>query len=110
MVFAIHQHEMATGIHVSPPILNLLSHFTPHCIPLGCLRAPTLGALVHASNLHRSSILHMIMYMFQCYSLKSAHPHLFPLIPKVCSLHLCLLCCHACRIVGTIFLSSLYMH
>ena len=28
--------------------------------------------------------------MFQCYSLKSSHPLLFPLSPKVCSLHLCL--------------------
>ena len=63
----------------------------PHSIPLGCPRAPALGALRHASNLHWSSILHMVMYMFQCYSLKSSHPHLLPLSPKVCSLHLCLL-------------------
>ena len=41
--------------------------------------------------------------MFQCYSLKSSHPHLLPLSPKVCSLHLCLLCRPACRIVVTIF-------
>ena len=42
--------------------------------------------------------------MFQCYSLKSSHPHLLPLSPKVCSLHLCLLCRPACGIVVTIFL------
>ena len=36
------------------------------------------------------SILHMVIYMFLCYSLKSCHPHLLPLSPKVCSLHLCL--------------------
>ena len=45
------------GIHVShhpkPP-----SHLLPHPIPLGCPRAPTLGALFHESNLHWSSILH----------------------------------------------------
>ena len=28
--------------------------------------------------------------MFLCYSLKSCHPRLLPLSPKVCSLHLCL--------------------
>ena len=37
--------------------------------------------------------------MFQCYSLKSSHPPLLPHSPKVCSLHLCLSCCLAYRIV-----------
>ena len=36
------------------------------------------------------SILHMVICMFQCYSLKSSHPRLLPLSPKVCSSHLCL--------------------
>ena len=49
-------------------------------------------------------------YIFQYHSLKSSHSHLLPLSPKVCSLHLCLLCCPACRIIGTIFLNSIYMH
>jgi len=57
----------------------------------------------------RSSVLHMVIYMFQCYSLKSSHPCLLPLSPKVCSLHLCLLCCLACRIVITVFLNSIYV-
>ena len=48
------------------------------------------------------------MYMFQCYSLKSSHP-LLPLSPRVCSLRLCLLCCPACRVIGTIFLNSICM-
>ena len=63
MAFAIHRHESATGAHVSP-ILK------PPPIPLGCPRAPALSALLHASNSHWSSILHMLIYMFQCYSLK----------------------------------------
>ena len=50
------------------------------------------------------------MYMFQCYSLKSSHSLLLPLSPKFSSLCLCFLCCPARRIVGTIFLDSIYMH
>ena len=89
MVLALYQHELAAGIHVSPdpepPI-----HLPPDPIPLGCPRAPALGPLFPAPNLHCSSVLHMAMYMFQRYSLKSPHPHLLPLNPKVCSLYLCL--------------------
>ena len=108
MALAIHQHKSGTGTHVSPH-LKLYSHFSPHPIPLGCPRAPALGALLHASNLPWSSILHMVIYMFQCYSLKSSHPLLLPQSPRVCSLHLCLLCCPACRIISTVFLKFMYM-
>ena len=37
----------------------------------------------------------IIIYMFQCYSLKSSHPRLLPQSPKDCSIHLCLFCCLA---------------
>ena len=58
--------------------------YHPVCpIPLGCSFALALGALLHALSLRWSSILHMVMYMFQCYSLKSSHPHLLPHSPKV---------------------------
>ena len=56
MGFAIYQHELATGIRVSPHPESP-SHLPPHSSPLGCPRAPALGALLHASNLHWSSIL-----------------------------------------------------
>ena len=108
MVFAIHWHESAMDVHVSSHP-DPLTHFPPHPIPLGCPRAPALGALLHASNLHCSSILHVAVCMFQCYSLKPSHLHLLPLSPKVSSLHLCPLCCPACRIVGAIFLNSIYL-
>ena len=65
-------------------------HLRPHPIPLGCLRALALGALLHALSLYCSSIFLMIMYMCQCYSLKSSYPRLLPQSPKVCSLHLVL--------------------
>ena len=80
------------------------SHLPPHPTPLGCPRALALGALLHASNLHWSSILHMVICMFQCYSLKSSHPCLLPHSPEVCSLHSCLFCCLAYRVLVTIFL------
>ena len=38
-------------------------HLPPHPIPLGCTRAPVWGALLHASNLHWSSILHMVIHV-----------------------------------------------
>ena len=59
----------------------------PHLCRLS--RSPPLGALCDTWNPHWLAILHVVMYMFQCYSLKSSHP-LLPLSPKVCSLHLCL--------------------
>ena len=51
--------------------------------------------------------------MFQCYSLKSSHIWwlcLLPQSPKVCSLHRCLFCCLACRIIITVSINSIYMH
>ena len=85
-------------------------HLPPYPIPQGHPSAPALSTLPHASNLDRQSISHMIIYMFQCYSLKSSHPHLLPQSPKVCSLYLCLFCCLAYRVIVTIFLNSIYMH
>ena len=54
------------------------------------------------------SFLHDV-YMFQCHSPKSSHPHPLPLSPKVRSTHLCLLCCLTYRVIITIFLNSIYM-
>ena len=105
--FAIHSHESSMGIHVSPPSQTPL-HRLPYPIHLCCPKAPVLGTLLHALNLYWSSVLHMVMYVFQCYSLKSPHP-LLTLSLKVCYLHLCLLCCPACRIIGFVFLNSIYM-
>ena len=67
------------------------SHLPPHRIPQGHARAPALSTLSDASNLDWRYVSHMVIYMFQCYSVKSSHPLLLPLSPKVCSLHLCLL-------------------
>ena len=107
--FATHQHETATGAHVfphpKPPF-----HLTAHPIPLGYPGAPALSALHHALNLHWSSIVHKVIYMFQGYSLKSSHPPLLPHSPKVCSLHLVSLLLLCNKVIITIFLNSIYMH
>ena len=55
--------------HPDPP-----THLPPHPISQGHPSAPTLSTLFHALNLHWHSISHMLIYMFQCYSLKSPHP------------------------------------
>ena len=54
------------------------SHLPRHPIPQGHPSAPALSTLFHASNLDWQSISHMVIYMFQCYSLKSSHPRLLP--------------------------------
>ena len=59
--------------HPEPP-----SHLPSHPIPQGHPSAPALSTLSHASNLDWRSISHMVIYMFQCYSLKSSHPRLLP--------------------------------
>ena len=96
------------GVYMCSPPQNPF-HFPPHLIFLGHPSASALSALSHALNLDWRSISHVIIYMFQCYSLKSSHPCLLSQSPKVCSLHLCLFCCHACRIVITVILNPIYM-
>ena len=80
---------------------------TPHPTPQGCPKSTALSALFYASNLDWWSISHLVIYMFQCYFLKSSHPRLLPQSPKVCSLHLCLFWYHAYRVIVTIFLNSI---
>ena len=58
------------------------SHLPPHPISQHHPSVSALSTLSHASNLDWRSISHMIIYMFQCYSLKSSHPRLLPQSPK----------------------------
>ena len=91
------------------PILNPASHHPPRTIPLGHPSAPAPSILYHASNLDWRFVSYMILYMFQCHSSKSSHPHPLPQSPKDCSIHLCLFCCLTYRVIVTIFLNSIYM-
>ena len=71
--------------------------------------APAPSILYPASNLDWWLGSYMIVYMFQCHSPKSSHPCPLPQSPKDSSIHLCLFCCLAYRVIITIFLNSIYM-
>ena len=79
--FAIYWHESARGVHISH-ILNP----PPSSLPIPSLRVILVhhpwAPLSNASNLDWWYVSHMIINMFQCYSLKSSHPHLLPQSPK----------------------------
>ena len=81
----------------------------PRTIPLGHPSAPALSILYPASNLDWRFVSYMILYMFQCYSPKSSHPLPLPQSPKDCSIHLCLFCCLAYRVIITTCLNSIYI-
>ena len=91
MVSAIHQNESAIGIQCPLP-LKPPSHLPPDSTSLGGHRALPLGSLCHKANFHWLSTLHMVMHMFQCYSLKSSQLLSPQLCSKVCSLCLHLHC------------------
>ena len=83
MVLAIDQYEL-TLVYMCPLPFEPPSHLPCLPTPLRCCRAPAFGSLSHTSNSHWLSLLHTVMYMFQCYPLKSSHPHLPTLCPNVC--------------------------
>ena len=91
------------------PHPELHPHLPPCTIPLGSLSAPAPSIQYRASNLDWQLVSYMIFYMSQCHSPKSSHPLPLPQSPKDCSIHMCLFCCLAYRVIITIFLNSIYM-
>ena len=85
------------------------SHFPPHIISLDHPRAPAPSIVYTVSNIDWRFVSYMILYMFQCHSLKLSRPLPLPQSPKVRSVHLCLFCCLAYRVIIIIFLNSIYM-
>ena len=61
LVSAIRRHESAIGIYMFPP-----SQLLPHPTTLGYHRASDLSSMHHTANSHWLSVLHTVMYMFQC--------------------------------------------
>ena len=74
--------------------------------PSGSSQCTSPEPLSHASNLDWWSVSSLIVYLFQCYFLRTPHPRLLPQSLKLCSAHLCLFFCFASRVVVTIFLNS----
>ena len=74
-------------VFICPLCLEPPSHLPPHLTPLCCHRAPYLSSLCHMGNSCQLAIniLHVVMYMFQCYSPNSSRL-LHTLCPQVCSL------------------------
>ena len=84
---------------------RFIHKFFKSLIPVHQPRAPCI--------MHRTwtgDSFHMIIYMIQCHPPISSHPCPLPQSPKDCSIHLCLSCCLAHRVIVTIFLNSIYMH
>ena len=70
----------------------------PHTIPLGHPSAPAPSIQYCALNLDWRLLPYMILYVFQCNSLKSSHPLPLPQSPKDCSIHQCFFCCLVYRV------------
>ena len=66
--------------------------------PASCIE-PGLAIYITYDNIHVSMLFSQII-----------SPSPSPTGPTVCSLHLCLLCCLAYRVIVTIFLNSIYRH
>ena len=81
----------------------------PRTIPVVRPSAPAPSIQYRASNLDWRLVSYMILYMFQCHSLKSSHPLPLPQSPKDCSINQCLFCCLVYRVIVTIILNSKYM-
>ena len=93
MVFAIHQHESTTGMHMFPPTIlkPLPLPFPPY--PSGL--SQTTDFECHASGIKLALVIYFTCgnVHFSMLFSQIIPPCLLPLSPVVCSLHLCLLCC-----------------
>ena len=79
LVSAIYQHELAIGIHMSPPS----GHLPPFPTPLGCYRAPVwVSQVIQQISTGYLKVLYMLPY----YSLHSSPPPPPPPVPMSWSL------------------------
>ena len=82
----------------SPPHLSGLSQSTNFECTASCIKL-ALVICFTCGNIHISMLFSQLIH--HC-----LHPH----SPKVCSLHLCLLCYIAYRVIVTVFLNSIYIY
>ena len=103
-----YQYESSTGVHVFP-ILNPPP--TAHSIPslwVIPVHQPQASCIVHPTWTGDS----FPIWNYTCFNaiLPNHSPLPLPQSPKDCSIHLCLFCCLAYRVVITIFLNSIYIY
>ena len=87
----------------SPSRFPLPPPSPPH--PSGSSQCTSPEHLSHASNLGWRSVSPLIVYLFQCCSLRTSHPCPLPQSLKVCSVYLCLFflfCIYGCQKYGTL--------
>ena len=87
-VWISHRHPCVPSPPKSPP-----TSLPPH--PSRLSQSAGSGCPGSHIKLALLSILHLVMYLFQYYSLISSYPLLLLLSPKVGSVCLCVLCCPA---------------
>ena len=80
----------------SPPYPFGLSQSTSFVCPASCIELALVIYFIYG-NIYVSMLFSQVI-----------PPLLLPLSPKVCSLHLCLLFCPACRIIRTVFLNFIW--
>ena len=113
LVSSIHHRQTAVGIYVSLP--SWISRPSPTLSQPSRLSQTTgLNFRRHKGNSHWLPTLHMVMYMFQSYSLNLSTLFFFffflsflLLCEQVCSLCLSLYCCPTNRFISAIFLESI---
>ena len=88
----------------SPSLLSLPPNSLSH--PSRSSQITRLGFLCYTASSHCLSILHIIVYICQCYFLNLSHPYLPLLCPQVHSLHLCLHSFHAIGCVVYILINE----
>ena len=98
--FAIHQHESTTGIHVFPILYHPSG--SPQCTSpkhsVSCIKPRLAICFLY-------DIIHVSMPFSQIISPSPSPTE----SKKDYSIHLCLFCCLAYRVIITIFLNSIYM-
>ena len=92
-------------IPISPPSCISLPHSLSHPLihPSRWSQSTELIFLCYAAASHQLSILHLVVYKCQCYSLTLSQLPPLPPCPQVHSLRLHLYCCPATRFISTVF-------